>query len=296
MQREVHPIAALFPMLAGEDLEELIADIRTNGLLQPIVLDAAGRVLDGRNRLAACERAGVEPRYTTYAGDDPDTYALSANLTRRHLNKGQRAMIAVMAYDFSETEKSSGDKGTLAQQAGVAFSRLSSAFTVLEHAPELVDAVIAGGSLDQAYRYARKHKEDKEFRASAQTPLVVEDVAEESLDDKIQELIALIGAATVIPDPPVTVTHDTVATALAEMVEPPPANSGLDAQHKFLQGLIGAVKTLERLADMEPVEHAWMSGGYALAIHSGVTHIVSAAYRIDQRHQQSTKQKVRLIK
>jgi ParB-like chromosome segregation protein Spo0J len=49
----------LFPMLADDELEELAADIK--GLLQRIVLDAEGRVLDGRNRLAACEIAGVEP-------------------------------------------------------------------------------------------------------------------------------------------------------------------------------------------------------------------------------------------
>jgi ParB-like chromosome segregation protein Spo0J len=55
----VHPIAALFPMLADDELEELAADIKARGLLQPIVLDAEGRVLDGRNRLAACEKAGI---------------------------------------------------------------------------------------------------------------------------------------------------------------------------------------------------------------------------------------------
>jgi ParB-like nuclease domain len=43
-------------------------DIKARGLLQPIVLDAEGRVLDGRNRLAACEKAGIEPMFETYAG------------------------------------------------------------------------------------------------------------------------------------------------------------------------------------------------------------------------------------
>ena len=59
----VHPVAALFPMLAGDELEELAADIKARGLLQPIVLDAEGRILDGRNRLAACKIAGVEPNF-----------------------------------------------------------------------------------------------------------------------------------------------------------------------------------------------------------------------------------------
>ncbi len=64
-------MAALFPTLSAEELEELAADIKERGLIHPIVLDAEGRVLDGRNRLAACEIAEVEPRFTTYEGEDP---------------------------------------------------------------------------------------------------------------------------------------------------------------------------------------------------------------------------------
>jgi len=59
-------------MLADDELDELAADIKARGLLQPIVLDAEGRVLDGRNRLAACKKAGVKPDFITYADGDPD--------------------------------------------------------------------------------------------------------------------------------------------------------------------------------------------------------------------------------
>jgi hypothetical protein len=93
----VHPVAALFPMLADDDLDELAADIKARGLLQPIVLDAGGRVLDGRNRLAACEKAGIEPDFITYADGDPDGYALAINISRRHLKPGARHLITEMA-------------------------------------------------------------------------------------------------------------------------------------------------------------------------------------------------------
>ncbi|GCB94472.1 hypothetical protein SALB_07272 [Streptomyces noursei] len=66
------------------------------------MLDRNGRVIDGRNRLKACEIAGVEPSYTTYEGDDPDGYALSANVHRRNLTKGQIAMITAKACSLSE--------------------------------------------------------------------------------------------------------------------------------------------------------------------------------------------------
>jgi ParB-like chromosome segregation protein Spo0J len=43
------------------ELRALANDIKANGQLEAIVL-YDGKVLDGRNRLAACELAGVEPR------------------------------------------------------------------------------------------------------------------------------------------------------------------------------------------------------------------------------------------
>jgi len=58
-----HPLASLFPLLEGEDLETLTESIRANGLREAIVLHPDGSVLDGRNRLRACLKAGVGPRF-----------------------------------------------------------------------------------------------------------------------------------------------------------------------------------------------------------------------------------------
>ena len=57
-------MADLFPLIEGEEFQELVEDIRRNGLRTPILLDPDGRVLDGRNRRAA----GVEPRFETWDG------------------------------------------------------------------------------------------------------------------------------------------------------------------------------------------------------------------------------------
>lgn len=146
---QVNPIADLFPMLAEDELAELAEDIKQRGLLQPIVLDALGRVLDGRNRLAACERAGVEPQFATYEGDDPDGYALSVNIQRRNLTKGQQAMVLAR----------SGIQYRNDTQAAVSKQRVSHARVVRDHAPDLADAVISGAmSLDEAYGIARDNK------------------------------------------------------------------------------------------------------------------------------------------
>ena len=72
----VHPAAQKLPMMSDAELDELAADIKANGLLDPIILwrdnheEVSGSegpfpiyLLDGRNRLAALERLGItDPR------------------------------------------------------------------------------------------------------------------------------------------------------------------------------------------------------------------------------------------
>ena len=60
---KIHLRAEMFPMMPEEELAELAEDIRENGLIHPIMLDTDGQVIDGRNRLAACKLAKVEPRF-----------------------------------------------------------------------------------------------------------------------------------------------------------------------------------------------------------------------------------------
>lgn len=92
----VHPLADLFPMMYRQELEALADDIKANGLREPIAITANGLIIDGRNRQAACELAKVEPRYQEVNGQAADLI-VSANIMRRHMTKGQIAILAVVA-------------------------------------------------------------------------------------------------------------------------------------------------------------------------------------------------------
>ena len=93
-ERAFHPLAEIFPLIEGDDFNSLVADIKANGLIEPIVV-FEDLILDGRNRYRACQAAGVEPAFRPFTGDDPSAYVISANLQRRHLNVEQRRELLI---------------------------------------------------------------------------------------------------------------------------------------------------------------------------------------------------------
>lgn len=97
---DVHPAAELFPLMSADELAALAADIKANGLRQPIVLDGDGRLVDGRNRLRACEIARVKPEFVSVNGDDPVSLVVSLNVKRRNLSQSQRAIAAAESWNL----------------------------------------------------------------------------------------------------------------------------------------------------------------------------------------------------
>ena len=163
----VHPVASMFPMIGDDELQQLADDIKENGQHEAIVLapyhkdfvailDSHGLsftddewyrvchkypeidaelepdfvLIDGRNRMAACLLAGVEPIVTQEIpgntsckdSDDPDweqfvtAWITSGNIRRRHLSKGQLAAIAVEIEKWKavEAKKRQGSRTDLA--------------------------------------------------------------------------------------------------------------------------------------------------------------------------------------
>lgn len=232
-----HPAAELFPMLAPDELEALADDIRKRGLLEPIVVDGNGRIIDGRNRWEACNLAGVRARTVTYTGDDPIDESLSRNLARRHLTPSQRAMVATKYLDMKEREAAerksrsasesnsarSGPRGPLrkedqpkprpqrARDAAAAKTKASGrnvqrAKKVQKEAPDLVDKIERGEmELSRAERIirdreaeARRVEEAKQEAAA----LEVKPTVDIRHGDFREVLADLQNVDAIITDPP----------------------------------------------------------------------------------------------
>jgi N6-adenosine-specific RNA methylase IME4 len=100
---EFHPVAAIFPLMEGQEFEDLKEDIQKNGLIEP-VWTYEGKILDGRNRYRACREVGVEPKIREWDGGSAVSLVVSLNLKRRHLTMGQRAQSAAEALPHYEAE------------------------------------------------------------------------------------------------------------------------------------------------------------------------------------------------
>ena len=92
MAYEPHPAADAFPMMDDGRFNELVDDIRTNGLIEHIVI-YDGKILDGRNRYKACLLLEIQPKTKQYDGDDPWSFVWSLNGARRDLVDEQRYLI-----------------------------------------------------------------------------------------------------------------------------------------------------------------------------------------------------------
>jgi ParB-like chromosome segregation protein Spo0J len=92
-----HEAANIFPLMSDADVTDLAEDIKKKkGLDYPVAI-FEGKVLDGRNRILACKRAGVKASFEIVKRTfdfDPLDFVIRRNSKRRDLTKDQRAAIA----------------------------------------------------------------------------------------------------------------------------------------------------------------------------------------------------------
>lgn len=216
-----HEVANLFPLVSKEDLKALAKSIKENGLQNPVIL-LDGLVLDGRNRLLACDIADVTPDFKEWKGLKgltPLMWVVTQNLERRHLDAGQKAFVAIeieriLAKEAKERQAlSPGGKGSrllteripeaikgeareqAAKIVGVNPHYVTDAKKIQEKSPALAKQVIAGTkTLPQAKRELKEQV--REERREENKQKVVE----------AKTLIDFVKAekkyATIVLDPP----------------------------------------------------------------------------------------------
>lgn len=198
-----HEYADIFPMLSESDIRELADNIKTRGLIEPIVL-LDGKILDGRNRYEACRRAAVRPRFVEYDGAtarpgaipvDPLAYVLSKNLHRRHLSESQRAMVAAKLATMKQgrPEKAANlpvSQSEAAESCKVSERSVRSAREVIEHgAEELREAVESGEvSVSAAAEIARTMTPDEQTAIVSQGREAVKAAATEQRIKRAREV------------------------------------------------------------------------------------------------------------
>ena len=184
---QTHPAADLFPLMDGQESDELVQDIKANGLIEPLWVTPDNLLLDGRNRLRACGVACAEVRTRTYDGPDPIGFAISLNLKRRHLTTGQRAMLAIEVEDLLAKENGRGrpsaddtedkkvaelppipkeerlNRTKAAKTTGTSGRAVAQAKRVKKHAPDLAEKVASGElALDKAEKQVARRLKDAE--------------------------------------------------------------------------------------------------------------------------------------
>lgn len=202
-----HEYADIFPMLSESDIRELADNIKTRGLIEPIVL-LDGKILDGRNRYEACRRAAVRPRFIEFDGAtarpgaipvDPLAYVLSKNLHRRHLSESQRAMVAAKLANMKQGTRTDlrhsanlpeVSQSEAAESCKVSERSVRSAREVIEHgAHELREAVESGEvSVSAAAAIARTMTPDEQTAIVSQGREAVKAAATEQRIKRSREV------------------------------------------------------------------------------------------------------------
>lgn len=149
-----HQYSEIFPLIEGADFDALAADIKEYGLREKIWL-YEGKVLDGRNRFLACQKAKVKPQYRQFKGNDNAALAfvVSANVQRRHLTVQQRAMAAARIANMRQGERTdlasrdARSQSDVAEQMDVSRESVQRAKKVIEHGSKALQEAVESGDV-----------------------------------------------------------------------------------------------------------------------------------------------------
>ena len=185
---EYSELSTVFPSFHGEEeFTKLVESIKTEGLLEPIVI-WQGKIVDGRHRHLACKEARVQPEYTHF----PDDWSLDKvknrvvafNVLRRHLTTGQRALVAAALanmtsgtrVDLQPRQNSAEVKSNkqAADQLNVSHQSVKTAKNIKKDTPDLAEKVNRGEMSLNAAETERRRRLGLPEKTNAPKPKVVD--------------------------------------------------------------------------------------------------------------------------
>lgn len=151
---KLHKVVELLPEMLEPEYIMLKTDIKMFGIKEPLSV-IGNEIIDGRHRFRAAKELklkDVPVEEIDITEDELDNYVLSLNLTRRHLNPGQKALIAIEVFDRAGTAE-------IPIKGASTLKRRKSTFT-----KDIAEIAGVGGSTVEYVQYVRKNGTEDDIR------------------------------------------------------------------------------------------------------------------------------------
>ena len=190
------------PPMSKKKWTEFVANIKDNGIRQPLIVTKGFRVIDGKHRLKAARELGIESVRVIIEDIDENSipsYITDTKLQRDDLKRGQKAALVIRLFHDKGIEKgkermSEGGKNkvspngetinthkTLAKMSGVGQGSIGRLLPVYRNRPDLFELVFDGSySINKAYTQMKADEEPEQEE---------EITPEESLKRTIEQMI-----------------------------------------------------------------------------------------------------------
>jgi len=200
------------PPMSKKKWAEFVANIKGNGIRQPLVVTKGFRVIDGKHRLKVAKELGIESVRVIIEDIDENSipsYITDTKLQRDDLKRGQKAALVIRLFYEEERQKARERKQAtqfgsmdvpdleqpqdgrtnevLAKKAGIGKSSMANLLAVYRNRPDLFELVFDGSySINKAHTQMKADEEPEQ--EEVEQPIEVEKKVIEQLKEKEAKL------------------------------------------------------------------------------------------------------------
>jgi hypothetical protein len=148
---KLHKYCALLPRMMTDEYQILKADIKTHGLLEPIVV-YQDSILDGRHRYNICEELAVQPTFVQFEllsyNGSPLDFVISKH-QRRNLTPDQKAVLAdkIASLKHGERQSLTNETVTLSESiksTGASKGQVGKLRKIKKDNPKVIERIESG--------------------------------------------------------------------------------------------------------------------------------------------------------